>query len=89
MARDQGTTGIKFANKRGMQLPHSNWLAGVDYDNNHSEDEESDEESNDDDADDECQPQQCIQDINLQTDEDIDMEETEDLPHDEQDQEDF
>ena len=54
MARDQGIVEIKFANKRGMQLPHSNWLAGVDCDNNFFEDEESDDDDEDDD--DECQP---------------------------------
>ena len=45
-----------------------------------------DEESNDDDDDDDDdhQPQQHTQDIKLQTDEDVDMEEMEDLPHDEQ-----
>ena len=87
MARDQGITKIKFTNKRGMQLPHSNWLAGVDCDNNHFEDEDSDDD--DDKDDDEHQPQQCTQDIKLQTDDNIDMEEMEDLLHDEQDQEDF
>ena len=58
MARDQGIAKIEFANKRGMQLPHSNWLAGVDYDDNHFEDEDSDDNSDGDD--DECQPQQRI-----------------------------
>ena len=82
MAKDQGITKIKFTNKRGMQLPHSDWLAGVDCNNNHFEDKESDD---DDDDDDECQPQQHTQDIKLQTDEDVDMEETENLLHDEQD----
>jgi len=86
MAKDQGIAEVKFTNKRGMQLPHSDWLAGVDYDNDCFEDEQSDDEDNEDD--DECQPPQRIQDIELQTDEDVDMEETEDLLHDEHDQED-
>ena len=81
MVRGQGITKVKFTNKRGMQLPHSNWLAGVDHDENCSEDEDSDDDNDDD----ECQPQQCIQDIKLQTDEDVDMEETTDLLHGEQD----
>ena len=55
MARDQGIAKIKFANKRGVQSPHSDWLAGVDCDNDCFEDEESDDNNNDED-DDECQP---------------------------------
>ena len=49
MAKDQGITEVKFTNKRGMQLPHSNWLAGVDCDDDHFDDEQSDDEDNEED----------------------------------------
>ena len=55
----------------------------MDYDDDHFDDEQSNDEDNEED--DECQPPQCIQDIELQTDEDFDMEEMEDLSHDEHD----
>ena len=31
MAIDQGISRIKFKNTKGVELPNTNWIAGVDY----------------------------------------------------------
>ena len=81
MAKDQGITQIKFTNKRGIQLPNLDWIAGVDYDdynNNNDQDQEHDQEQDQDYI--PTQPNDVI----LQHDQDIDEDELEDLLADEQ-----
>ena len=83
MAFDQGITQIKFTNKRGIQLPNIDWIAGVDYDDYNNNDNENEQE---DDNEVEYQPPQTIRDIELQHDEDIDEKEIDDLLQDEEEQ---
>ena len=48
MAIDQGITHLKFTNKNGIELPNTDWIAGVDYDdvfeNNNDEDSQAEDE---------------------------------------------
>ena len=37
MAVDQGITHVKFTNKKGIELPNADWIAGVDYDIDYNE----------------------------------------------------
>ena len=55
MAVKQGFTWLKFTNKKGVELPNTNWIAGVDYDddlyhqNDASENNKDEDESEDED----------------------------------------
>ena len=37
MAVEQGITHVKFANKKGIELPNAGWFEGVDYDIDYDE----------------------------------------------------
>ena len=78
MAVDQGITHVKFTNKRGIELPNADWIAGVDYDIDY-------DEINDNDEDDTYEYQQEV-DENLNVDEEgIDQEELDELLSDDKD----
>ena len=80
MAKAQGITTIKFANKKGVELPNADWIAGVDY-----ELEDNDNNENDDNNDDnEFAPTQQIgnNDTDLEHDDDVDEDEAEELQQD-------
>ena len=53
MAVDQGITHVKFTNKKGIELPNADWIAGVDYDIDY-------DEINDNDKDDTYEYQQNV-----------------------------
>ena len=44
MALKQGINKVKFTNKKGIDLPNADWIAGVDYDKYYDEDDISDDE---------------------------------------------
>ena len=44
MALKQGINKVKFTNKKGLDIPNSDWIAGVDYDKYYDEENISDEE---------------------------------------------
>ena len=61
MAIEQGHTCLKFTNKKGIELGNSDWIAGVDCDNSHKNQNKEESDSNNDSTDNECKPEleQC------------------------------
>ena len=81
MAIQQGHKVIRFTDKKGIELPHADWIAGVDYDdiypqNAQNDNNEANEEEN---KDEEYNPTTYEQDVRLTGVDEIEPEEIEDL----------
>ena len=53
MAIEQGYTRLKFTNKKGIELGNSDWIAGVDYEDDPCNDDENEDDNDSSDSSDE------------------------------------